>query len=95
MIKLFILFQHIDLALPSSQKYKIVSNWLKDVFGKLKTEPKQYSLILERIAMQYYLYFFNIPQYLPPSYKDSNFYLDKHAVAMRKNSEMEFAINKW
>ena len=61
----------------------------------LKTEPKQYSLILERMAMQYYLFLFDIHQYLPPSYKDSNFFLDIQGVAMQKGSDMEFAINKW
>ena len=73
----------------------IVSNGMKDVISMLKAEPKQYSLIQERMLMQYYIYHFDIPQYLPPSYKDSNFYLDIQGVAMQKGSEMEFAINKW
>ena len=66
-----------------------------EIFGLMKLEPKRYSMIFERMVIQYFLIMFNIKQYLPPSYLDSNFFMVIFGIVLQKKSDLKFAINKW
>ena len=57
-------------------------------------QPKEYSVIAERINLQFSINRHKIPQYLPPVQKESNIYLEVQAVILDKKSEFEFDINR-
>ena len=63
----------------------VASGSLHKTYDLMKNYPRQFVNIRERINLQYQLYLFNIDQYLPPLFKDSNFFLDFQTIIFKKN----------
>lgn len=59
----------------------------------IKTNPKKYFYMFERTALKYEVRSQNLKQYLPPSFKDSNFNLDMHAIAMNNEFKYKLQLN--
>ena len=55
------------------------------VYKFMSENPRKYITIRERINLQHELLKHNVAQYLPPSFKDSDFFLDIQAVCFKKN----------
>ena len=49
---------------------------------------------MERNGLQFFINKYNIPQYLPPVEKESNFYVDLHSIILEKDSVYELYINR-
>ena len=64
-----------------------------EYFELMTKHPKKYSAINERNSMQFFLEQGKVPQYLPPTNKDSNIYLELQAAVIRKKYEHERGIN--
>ena len=49
----------------------------------MQKHPDQYVKIMEKISMQYSISLHKIQQYVPSSYKDSNFFVDLQAMIFK------------
>ena len=80
-----------NLTDPGDFKFRItkISQWV-DIMQK---NPYQYVNIRERISMQYSISKFKVQQYLPPSFKDSNFFVDLQAMIFKTGFKFENTFN--
>ena len=56
-----------------------------DIYDMMSKNPGKYVNIRERTNLQYELYKHNVAHYLPPSFKDSDFFLELDAICFKKN----------
>ena len=86
--------QNLDLA--GSKGASIIRHVtdMNEYFQILKAHPRDYSTIMEPMILEYNIQMMNIQQYLPPSYKDCNFFLDIQGLIMEKRSPLADGINK-
>ena len=65
---------------------KVIASGLPDeVYELMSKYPGKFVNIRERTTLQYELYKHNVAQYLPPSFKDSDFFMDIQAICFKKN----------
>ena len=69
---------------------------LEEIIQLVQDNPRGYTMIQNRLLLEYKIATSNFSgQYVPPSYKDSNMFMELQAVALPKGSELEDDVNRW
>ena len=59
----------------------------------LRRNPRSYTKIVSRLRFSYLIKKMRLANYLPPTYKDSNFYIDLISIIFPKNSKITGYFN--
>ena len=81
-----------NLTDPGDFKVKMIVNTSEGINLKQKT-PDKYVTIRGRTGMQYSINKYGIKQYVPPSYKDSNFFINLQAMIFKTGFKFENTVN--